>query len=48
MGWKWKPAPVYPGAVLDLGDTYYIPGTNKKGMFHSEKLDSDDYDRVYD
>ena len=48
MGWKWKPAPVYPGALLDLGDTYYIPGTNKKGMFYSLKLDKDSYDRLYD
>ena len=48
MAWKWKPAPVYPGVELDLGDTYYIPGTNKKGMYYSTKLDSDDYYRVYD
>ena len=48
MAQKWKPAPVYPGVPLDLGDTYYIPGTNKKGMFYSAKLDNDDYDRVYD
>ena len=48
MGWKWKTVPVYPGVELDLGDTYYIPGTNKKGMYYSLKLDNDDYDRVYD
>ena len=48
MAYKWKPAPVYPGAELDLGDTYYIPGTNKKGMYYSLKLDNDDYYRVYD
>lgn len=48
MAWKWKPAPVYPGALLDLRDTYYIPGTNEKGMFYSLKLDNDDYNRVYD
>ena len=47
MAWKWKPAPVYSGAALDLGDTYYIPGTNKKGMYYSTKLDNDDYDRAY-
>ena len=48
MAYKWKTAPVYPGATLDLGDTYYIPGTNKKGMFYSVKLDNDDYDRAYE
>lgn len=48
MGQKWKPAPVYPGVPIDLGDTYYIPGTNKKGIFYSAKLDNDDYDRAYD
>ena len=48
MGQKWKPAPVYPGVTIDLGDTYYIPGTNEKGIFYSAKLDSDDYDRAYD
>ncbi len=49
MKWKWKTAPVYQGASFDLGDTYYIPGINKKGMYHSTKLilDSDDaYDRI--
>ena len=48
MAYKWKTAPVYPGVELDLGDTYYIPGTNKKGMYYSTKLDNDDYYRVYD
>lgn len=38
MGWKWKTAPVYPGVTLNLGDTYYTPGTNKKGMYHSAQL----------
>ena len=48
MGWKWKTAPVYWGASLDLVDTYYNPSTNRKGMYHSTKLISDDnaYDRI--
>lgn len=49
MAWKWKTAPVYPGATLDLGDTYYTPGNNERGMYHSTKLifDSDDsYNRI--
>lgn len=49
MGWKWKTAPVYPGVPFDLGDTYYNPSTNRKGMYHSTKLilDSDNaYDRI--
>lgn len=48
MAWKWKTPPVYPGVLLDLGDTYYIPGTNKKGIFYSLKLDNDEYNRAYD
>lgn len=48
MGWKWKTAPVYPGVPIDLGDTYYIPGTNKKGIYYTTKLDNDDYDRLWD
>lgn len=35
MGWKWKTAPVYPEVTFDLGDTYYNPSTNRKGMYHS-------------
>ena len=49
MAWKWKTAPVYLGVPLDLGDTYYNPSTNRKGMYHSTKLilDSDNaYDRI--
>lgn len=49
MTWKWKTAPVYQGVSLDLGDTYYNPSTNRKGMYHSTKLiaDSDNaYDRI--
>lgn len=49
MGWKWKTAPVYLGFPLELGDTYYNPSTNRKGMYYSKKLilDSDnDYDRI--
>lgn len=42
MAWKWKTAPVYPGVKLDLGDTYYIPSNNKKGMYGSKKLISDE------
>ena len=45
MAYKWKTAPVYPGFPLVLGDHYYIPGTNEKGMFLSTKL-NDDYDRI--
>lgn len=49
MAWKWKTAPVYlGGAVLDLGDTSYIPGTNIKGVYYSTELIPDsDYDRIY-
>lgn len=49
MSWEWKTAPVYPGVPFDLGDTYYNPSTNRKGMYHSTKLilDSDNaYDRI--
>ena len=49
MAWKWKTAPVYLGIPLDLGDTYYNPSTNRKGMYHSTKLilNSDNaYDRI--
>ena len=49
MAWKWKTAPVYLGVPLDLGDTYYNPSTNRKGMFYSTKLISDSdnaYDRI--
>ena len=47
---KWKTAPVYLGVPFDLGDTYYYPSTNRKGMYHSTKLilDSNNaYDRIY-
>lgn len=47
MAWKWKTAPVYPGVELDLGDTSYTPGTNRKDVYHSTKLIPDsDYDRI--
>ena len=47
MTWKWKIEPVYLGVPLDLGDTYYNPSTNRKGMFHSTKLIGDNaYDRI--
>lgn len=49
MFWEWKTAPVYQGVPFDLGDTYYNPSTNRKGMYHSTKLilDSDNaYDRI--
>ena len=44
---NWKPAPVYPGVSLDLGDTGYTPGTNSKYVYYSNKLIPDsDYDRI--
>ena len=49
MVWKWKTVPVYLGVPFDLGDTYYYPSTNRKGMYHSTKLilNSDNaYDRI--
>lgn len=42
MGWKWKTAPVYPGVKLDLGDTYYRPGTRGKGVIYSRDLIPDE------
>ena len=38
MAYKWKPAPVYPGVPLDLGDRYYTPGTEDTGVIYSSKL----------
>ena len=47
MGWKWKTAPVYPGVTLDLGDTNYTPGTNRKGIYIANELIPDkDLDRI--
>ena len=42
MGWKWKTAPVYPGVDLDLGDTFYTPGTGDKGVIYSKDLIPDE------
>lgn len=38
MVWKWKTAPVYPGATLELGDRYYTPGTEDNGIIYSKDL----------
>ena len=47
MGWEWETAPVYPGVELDLGDTYYIPSNNAKGIYHyTELIPNSDYDRI--
>lgn len=47
MAWKWKTAPVYPGVKLDLGDTYYIPSNNERGMYSSNKLiPNKDFNRI--
>lgn len=38
MAWKWKIAPVYPGVELDLIDTRYTPGNNRKYVYYSTEL----------
>lgn len=47
MGWKWKTTPVYPGVVLDLGDTSYTPSTKEKDLYLSNKLiPQKDFNRI--
>ena len=44
---EWKTAPVYPGVTLNLGDTYYTPGTRAKGVLYSGDLIPDkDINRI--
>ena len=44
---EWKTTPVYPGVKLDLGDTYYIPSNNKRGLYyHIGLIPNSDYDRI--
>ena len=38
MAREWKPAPVYPGVPLELGDRYYTPGTEERGIIYSTDL----------
>ena len=38
MGWEWKTVPVYPGVVLDLGDTSYTPSTKERDLYFSKGL----------
>lgn len=47
MADKWKTTPVYPGVTLDLGDTNYTPGTERKGLYHStELIPNKDFNRI--
>lgn len=47
MEWKWKTTPVYPGVVLDLGDTSYTPSTKEKDLYISAELIPDkDFNRI--
>lgn len=47
MANKWKTTPVYPGVTLDLGDTHYTPGTERKGLYHStELIPNKDFNRI--
>lgn len=43
----WKTTPVYPGVVLDLGDTSYTPSTKEKDLYLSNELiPQKDFNRI--